>query len=281
MICETIDLYEYFGVPRGENGGGYLTAYARSRSPEIAEKLRPAMLVIPGGGYSIVSDRENEPIALRLLAEGYAAFSLVYTVHTPYPVPLLEGAMAMAYIRKEHEKYCVDPAKVAEMGFSAGGHLAGMLMTLYHDEHIQELLKEDAKLVRPDAAVLCYAVLSTGEITHGGTAQVISGGDPDLRAALSVPERVTKDCPPVFLWHTVNDGAVPVKNSVLMAEACAKAGVPFEMHLFEDGPHGLSLGDEETSGGEGDFMYRPDVQSWFPLMLSWLSSRRGFLVKKK
>lgn len=278
MIYERIDLYDYFKLPRGDRKGGYLTAYARSRNPEIKEKIRPAMLVVPGGGYEIVSDREGEPIAIRFVEQGYSAFVLNYTVRVPYPVPLIEAAMAAAYIRKEREKYFVDPEKVGVIGFSAGGHLAGMLATLYGEEPVLSALKGDAALVRPDAAVLSYAVLTTGEKTHEGTARNISGGDMRLRAALSIPDRVRKDNPPMFLWHTATDSAVPVENTFEMAKACAKAGVPYEVHVFEKGPHGISCADAETSDGEGQANCDSAVSVWLPLLFTWLS-RRGFTVR--
>ena len=107
MIFETVDLYAYFKIPRSGNGGegGYLAAYARTRVNNISEKSRPAMLVIPGGGYGHISAREGEPVALRFLAEGFSAFVLQYSINTAYPVPLLEAGMAVAYIKENAEKY--------------------------------------------------------------------------------------------------------------------------------------------------------------------------------
>ena len=281
MIYETVDLYKYFSVPRGARTGGYLTVYAHAAKKETHPKVRPAMLVIPGGGYAMVSEREGEPIALTFLHAGYNAFCLAYTVNTPYPTPLVEGAMATAYIRLEAEKYGTDPAKVGVIGFSAGGHLAGMLATMFDDESVRTALKEHAALVRPDAAVLSYAVLTTGEMTsHGGTAQVISGGDPVLREKLSLEKRVTPRSVPAFLWHTATDGAVPVENSILMALAYRKHKVPFELHVYEEGVHGLSLSTEETSDGKDTPSYNESVQSWVSLALTWLKTR-GFEIKTK
>lgn len=276
MITKTIDLYAEFHAERGTNKGGYLTVLSRAEDPEIAKKSRPAVLVIPGGAYCFVSSREGEPVAVRFLAEGYAAFILDYSVFTAYPVPLIEGAMALAYIRREHERYCVDPDKVCVIGFSAGGHLAGMLTTMFGDEHLSFL----GGTVRPDASVLCYPVLTTDGDTHADTAKYISGGDEELKKKLSVVDRVTKDCPPVFLWHTADDDCVPVQNSLRMAEACRAAGVPFELHIYESGIHGLSLADDETSDGEGVMHYNAHVAQWIAAALGWLKYR-GFTVRKK
>lgn len=281
MIFETIDLYESFKIPRGKNGGGQLRIYARSPFPEIDEKIRPAMLVVPGGGYSFVSEREGEPVALDFLSAGYTAFVLNYTVDTAYPVPLVEAAMAMAFIRKNAAKYGVDTDHVAAVGFSAGGHLVGMLATHYEDACVKEALKGDASLVRPDAVILSYAVLTTGKKTsHGGTSKVISGGDKALREFLSLEKCVKPTAPPAFLWHTYEDELVPVDNTLLMAQAYLDAGVPFEVHIFEHGHHGLSLADVEVTKDKTTSGYLPAVQVWTTLARNWLGSR-GFEVKAK
>ena len=281
MLYETIDLYEYFSLPRGKNEGGKLTVYAHEHKVKICDKVRPAMLVVPGGGYSFVSERENEPIAIAFFGAGYVAFSLEYTVNTPYPVPLIEGAMAMAFIRLEAEKYGVNPAQVGVIGFSAGGHLAGMLATMFDDEAVCAALKKNAALVRPDAAILSYAVLTTDEkTTHGGTARMISGGDKALREKLSLEKRVTDKSSPAFLWHTVTDGAVPVENALLMALAYRQAGVPFELHIYEEGVHGLSLATLETCDSTDSPSYNESAQSWVQLALTWLK-HRGFAILTK
>lgn len=279
MILETIDLYEYFGVPREKNTAGRLTVYARERNLEIKEKLRPAMLVIPGGGYTWVSLREAEPVAMNFLHAGYSAFTLDYTVNTPHPVPLLEAAMAMVYIRENAAKYFVDPEHVAAVGFSAGGHLCGSLATLFNDDCVKKALGKRAELVRPDAVLLSYPVITTGIATHSGSADTISGGNPELRAAMSLENRVTKDSVPAFIWHTFEDDCVPVQNALLMAEAYLKAGVPFDLHVFEKGWHGMSTVTAEVTDGE----YPEGIAraaEWTRLALSWLSSR-GFKVRVK
>lgn len=276
MFYEKIDLYQHFSLARPAAGAGVLTVYCREQYGDLGKKLRPAMLVIPGGGYEMVSAREGEPVAMQFLGAGYAAFVLEYTVKTPYPVPLIEGAMAMAYIRENAQKYGVDPAKVGAAGFSAGGHLAGMLATLYADEHIRAALGERA--VRPDAVILSYAVLTTATATHGGTAERISGGDPALRAKLSPETCVTKNSSPAFIWHAAEDDCVPVESSLLYAQACRAAGVPFELHIFEKGWHGTSVSTIETESSEASLARVAHLGAWFPLSLTWLKSR-GFGVQ--
>lgn len=269
----TVNLYDYFSLPHRDSGT--LTYYVAEENTENAPKKRPAILVIPGGAYLMVSQRESEPVALAFLDRGYDAFVLGYSTKTPYPAPLLEAAMAMVYIRENAKKFLLDREHVAAIGFSAGGHLAGMLATLFDDEHISSLLGERAALVRPDAAVLSYPVISTGTCTHGDTAATISGGDEKLRAALSLEKRVKKNSVPAFIWHTFEDGAVPVENSVLMGNAYRANGVPFELHIFERGCHGLSL---HTPGVTDEAPFVPlTADAWFELAIRWLASR-GFSV---
>ncbi len=279
MIYETIDLYDYFKIKRGGATGGYLTAYARSQLSELYRKTRPAILVIPGGGYGMISGREGEPVALEFLSKGYAAFQLEYTVETAYPVPLNEAVMAMRFIRENAARFQIDSALVAAIGFSAGGHLAGLLSTVAEEE-AQRAVGVSDKLVRPDAAILSYPVITMREeLTHEGTKRIASDGgriDCDL---LSVEKRVTKECPPCFIWHTAADTCVPVENSLLLASACRSEGVPFSLHIFERGWHGLSLCNEETGGQTPEDAEHVRVGKWAELALSWLSSR-GFSVKE-
>ncbi len=279
MIYEEIDLYEYFSVPRNGADGGILTAYVASGNGEIPARVRPAMLVIPGGAYCIVSAREGEPVAVRFMSKGYGAFRLRYTVNSAYPVPLIEAAMAMVYIRENAEKYSLDGEHVAAIGFSAGGHLTGMLGTLFGDEAIVRALgARRAELVRPDAVVLSYPVVTLGEYAHETSARVISGGDETLKKRLSVENCVTEQSSPAFLWHTVGDGSVPVANSLILANAYLAKGVPFEAHLFEKGNHGLSLANEETEATSEGIQAKAHVRPWVDLALTWLKGR-GFEVK--
>ena len=281
MICETIDLYQYFGLEKQEGREGTLTTYVpHSIENELRPKLRPGMLVIPGGGYRMRSDREKEPVALAYLQEGYCTFTLDYSVSTAYPAPLIEACMAMIYLRENAAKYHLDPAHIAAIGFSAGAHLAGMLSMLYEEPEIVSVLGERAKNARPDAVVLSYPVITMGERTHGGTRDVITGGREELLQRLSLENRVSKKAAPAFLWHTQEDDCVPVENSLLLAAAYRKAGVPFAMHIFEHGPHGLSLISPETNDQtEYDTQLAP-VGKWLPLSLDWLKSR-GFSVRPR
>ena len=242
-------------------------------APDYPTRKRPAMLVIAGGGYGCVSPREKECIALAYVAQGFAAFTLEYSVAPiRFPAQLIEGAMAMAYIRENSDKFGVKPDKVAAIGFSAGGHLTGMLATLFDHAAVKAVLKEKSALVRPDAVILSYPVITSGEKAHRGSFDNLCGQDnAKLQAELSLENAVTENSSPAFIWATVNDELVPSENSLYMALAYKKAGVPFELHIFENGVHGLSLATEET-----DWINKP-VQQWLPLSVTWLKGR-GFIL---
>lgn len=271
MICEKIDLYEYFGVKRKGNEEGYLLTYVRTPIKEVPERRRPAMLVCPGGGYQYRSNREAEIIALEYLQKGFSSFIVEYTCQTAYPTPLIEACMAVAYIRQNADKYEVDPTHIAAIGFSAGGHLACMLATLYNAKEVVEVLGDGSKLCRPDGVILSYPVVTMGEKTHEGTRNNITGGDAKLKNALSIENCVNENSVPAFIWHTATDQAVPVENSLMLAMAYKKAGVPFALHIFEKGVHGLSLCNRETNGS-GLEESIASVGKWVELSIDWLKT---------
>ncbi len=274
MKTEKIDLYGYFNVERPEGASGYLTTMLLDEYDFAEGRLRPAMLVIAGGGYAMVSQREKEPVAMKYLAEGFNCFVLNYSVSpVSFPYQLVEGAMAMAYIRKNAKKLGVDNDHVSAVGFSAGGHLCGMLATLFNAPELYDTLGKDAEYCRPDAVILSYPVITSGEKAHKGSIENLSGGDESLYERLSLEKQVTKNSSPAFIWTTVDDMCVPMENSMYMARAYKANGVPFELHVFESGQHGLSTAELET-------LYENiPVQSWVQLSLTWLKNR-GFKIKK-
>lgn len=244
MKVEIVNVYEARGFAAPENTVGRLTCYHVATSAQVSPgRRKPAVLILPGGGYARTSAREMEPVALRFLARGYAAFVLEYSCapHS-FPTPLREAAMAMAYIRENCAAYEVDPAMVTAIGFSAGGHLCGMLGTLYDCEELADIAHWSQ--IRPDALGLNYPVAVSWGPTHEGSFENISGGDEALRARLSLDKLARSDMPPVFLWHTRDDGSVPCRNSLVLAKALDEAGVDFSMHIYRKGKHGLSTADE-------------------------------------
>lgn len=275
MRYQVIDLYDYFGLERPEGGKGLLTCMVIEAPGGMRELRRhPAILILPGGGYAYVSDREAEPVALRYMAKGFCAFVLDYSVApVRYPAQLVEAAMAMAYIRLEAEAFHIAPEKVASLGFSAGGHLCGCLATIYDEVPVRAALQERSTLARPDAAVLAYPVITTGEKGHADSFYNLCGEDEDLKARLSLETRVTQHAAPVFLWHTVADATVPVKNSLLLAMAYEQQGVPFTLHVFEQGRHGLSTADSAVYALNELPQVSLGVADWIGMSIDWLFER--------
>ena len=179
-------------------------------------------------------------------------------------------------MRENAAKYCIEKSKIAVIGFSAGGHLSELLATVKEDE-ISDVLGELAKYARPDAAILSYPVVTMADsITHEGSQRVISRNGAINSDKLSLERRVISDSTPAFICHTSEDGCVPVENSFLLASAYRKAGVPFSLHIFEKGWHGLATADIEVNNELYPFMSR--VKEWIPLAVSFLRAH-GFEVE--
>lgn len=275
MKQDYVNLYAYFSLPAPAGAAGTLQVYL----PHIADNrniLRPAVLVIPGGGYHNVSQRESEPVALHFLTQGYCAFILTYSCSPHrFPVALQEAAMAMAYIRQNAADFQIDPCMIAAVGFSAGGHLCGCLGTMYDCPETKQLALPCS--ARPDALGLCYPVAISWGKTHEGSFRALAQEDEALKARLSLDKQVHKDMPPVYLWHTRNDGVVPVRNSLVLAAALEEAGVDFAMHIYPNGPHGLSTADETVYTVLPQFS--ADIPNWLREMLGFFREK-GFQLHK-
>ena len=216
---------------------------------EEAER-RPMMLVVPGGGYGFVSPAEGEIVARAFYEKGWQAAVLTYTTDLLHLSPVLDQARkdlcrAMRILRSSAGRIGTDPDAIALCGFSAGGHLCADVCINGEDVPDRDRLY-DAVSPRPDAAVLCYPVITSGKYAHQGSFIALLGRDASKEAleAVSLEKHVHPDVPPCFLWATEDDGSVPVQNTYLFAEALEKAGVPHEMHTFPHGRHGLSLANE-------------------------------------
>lgn len=267
MICETIALRkEEKGVKTPT-----LTTYVLYDPLEINRK-RPAVLICPGGGYAMCSPREAEPIAMKFTAAGYQAFVLDYSVApAKYPAALEEASEAMVLIREKAEKWSVDADKIAVCGFSAGGHLAGSLATCWSEGDFVAFGGKN----RPNAAILCYPVLTAGKFAHRGSFENLLPDANDQAAldSVSIEKHVSDKTPPTFLWHTVEDNCVPVENSLLMAAELQKAHIPFELHIYPQGGHGLSLVNSEVCAEQQN--YYPHLATWMPLAIEWLDNLFG------
>lgn len=266
MIYETIKL--------GDFEEASLIPLCITNTTELSQEPRRAVIVCPGGGYRMLSDREAEPIALQYLAAGFATFILRYGVEENAANwrPLKQIALAMRYVRENAEKYNVNPDYVFTCGGSAGGHLAASLGILWNSPVLDEVAEGAARdIVRPTGMILSYPVITTGEWTHPGSTQRLCGAaDPTdaQRAPFSLEKHVTDATSPAFIWHTFDDKVVPVQNSLMLADAMNRAGVPFEMHIFPAGPHGLALCNEQTAKGRPE-QIRPNVEKWIELSIRW------------
>ncbi len=243
MRTVTLDLYRAYALPRPAGAAGVLRAWVTETPAKVsAARRRPAVLILPGGAYRWTSPREAEPVALRFAAAGYVPFVLDYSCAPhAFPVALREAAFAMRAIRERAADCEVDPQMVAALGFSAGGHLCGTLGTLYDAPEVADI--GPAALLRPDALALCYPVTLGHAPTHDESIENITGGDPALKKRLSLEALVRPDMPPVFLWHTRDDGAVPSCGTLVLGQALCEAGVDFALHIYRHGRHGLSTAD--------------------------------------
>lgn len=246
--------------------------YFLNLSPEIPVSKRPTVVVCPGGAYAFTSDREAEPIAMRLNAVGINAVVVRYSVAPArFPTALLEVATAVKYIRKEGVKYGCDPDKIFVIGFSAGGHLTASYGNFWSKPFVAEAMGCESNLLRPNGQILSYPVISSGPYAHHDSIKNLLGERYEAeKESMSLENFVTEDTPPTFIWHTLADDCVPVENSLFMVSALRKAGIKTEFHLFPEGGHGLSLCDEVTSNHPEQLM--PHVAKWFDLAVEFIKS---------
>lgn len=231
-------------------------------------ELRPGMLVCPGGAYVFCSPREGEPIAFRYLSEGFNCFILDYSTHKKYPVPQLELAAAFSYIRSHEKEFDLLPNSLSIAGFSAGGHLVGSY-GLFYKEFAKELKIND-KMLRPLSIVMGYPVTVMNADTHQETRDTITGGEEELKTKLSIPNHITKDYPPTFVWATKDDQLVPYQNTALLYEALKKNKVLSECHIFESGWHGASLANRSCYRKGEITKKMKDIRDWVSLSADFI-----------
>ncbi|NLZ52568.1 MAG: alpha/beta hydrolase [Thermoanaerobacteraceae bacterium] len=272
-------------IPLDEKGEAYINTYVIEDSKQFQTgKIRPAVVICPGGGYSYIADRESEPVALRYLTHGFHAFVVHYSCGEKalYPKPLVDLAKSMAIVRKNSEEWHIDPDKIVVIGFSAGAHLASMLGTNWNKEWLKKITGFDPQEIKPNALILGYGIYDFNEKGDGQNKNKIREEDATLYQRIfgtsdPTEEQVEKLCPikhisqstpPTFIWHTFMDELVPVGNSLKFAQALNENNVPFELHIFQDGPHGLSLANETVERGK-DFV-NPHVAKWHLLSAEWI-----------
>ncbi len=240
--------------------------------PEADQATGAGIVVCPGGGYgALAMDHEGHQVAKWLNSIGVGAFVLKYRLGPRYrhPAPLQDAQRAMRYVRAHAGEWKIDPDRLGIMGFSAGGHLASTLATHFDAGDPKSEDPIERQSCRPNFAVLCYPVISfTEEFGHTGSKRNLLGPDPDPKLVenLSNEKQVTPETPPTFLFHTGEDKGVPVENSLAFYQALRKAKVPAELHVYQDGPHGVGLAPG-----------RPGLSTWKDRLADWLKNS-GFLT---
>lgn len=304
MIHEIMYLYE-------ERTDVTLTTYILSDSKEmLAGGKRPAVLICPGGAYLGCSDREAEPVAMAFNAMGYHTFVLRYTTYggevfekgfegmvpkkqCQHPAPMQEIGLAMLKIKKHAKEWLVDENRVAICGFSAGAHNCAMYATHWHTPMINDLAENQKEMFRPAACILGYCLSDYSYMKEytlqdaGAVAMFEASNLSFLGEKEASKERlievspawyVTKETPPVFLWATAADELVPVQHSIRMAYALAEQKVPFEIHIFEEGAHGLSLATQASAAFVSQV--NEDAAKWVQLADAWLKKRFALVLQE-
>lgn len=268
-----------------EYPGATITAYIVDNTPELKLLPRRAVVVCPGGGYHFLSDREAEPIVMQFLAANMNVFLLRYTVGQQKTetnagavgyAPLIEAGLAIKFVRDHAAEYSTDPEKVFILGFSAGGHVAASAGTLWNIPEVRDAIGVSAGecpegINRPDGTILCYPVITGGDKAHKGSVKNFSGHndltDEDIER-FSLELHVDDTTAPAFIWHTASDATVPVENSLMYATALSAHKIPFELHVFPAGKHGLSLCNEFTYS-QNPASIVPHAACWIDLAVRW------------
>lgn len=276
LLCLTPSQNDHPDIPLWDGPAPMAKGEGAEDRPDIrvwlakgAKDKAPAVLVVPGGGYGgLANDHEGKQIAEFLNARGVHAFVLKYRLGPKYshPVPWLDASRAVRLIRSRASEWKVDPSRLGIWGFSAGGHLTSTVVTQFDKGNPEASDPVEKQSSRPDFAVLCYPVISMEPpLTHMGSRRNLLGAnpDPELAKSLSNQNRVRADTPPCFILHTAADAAVPVGNAIVFYQACIDKKVPAELHIFQDGPHGVGL-------AKGN----PILKVWPELLWKWLERHK-------
>ena len=266
--------YARAGLEKG-SAAPKLYTYVLEDSPEMPQnKKLPALIICPGGGYAMTSDREAEPIALRFCTLGFQCFVVRYTVAPMrFPGALMELSQAVATVRAHAEEWHVDENAIFVCGFSAGGHLAASLGVFWNRPFLTEALGFTQQENKPNGVILSYPVITSGEHAHHESIKNLLGERYDKqRELVSLEKQVTEETAPTFLWHTYEDTCVPVENALLFATALREKHIPLEMHIFPYGWHGLSEATPLT--GNNDAELARQISIWPDMAAAWMKSLR-------
>lgn len=270
-------IYEKIMLPTTASGAIPMDIYMPNVSHEIdSEIVRPTVIVCPGGGYEFTSEREGEPLALRLAAYGFNACVVWYRVKPDtFPAEYQDAASAVGYMRKHAQQYHVDTNRISIMGFSAGGHLAACLGTMWEEAELIAPLGYTPEDVKPNSMVLGYPVITYRFADERGITprcflNLTGSKDCADYERFSLDKRVSQSTPPTFIWSTWDDEIVPIQNSLVFADALQKNGVPAELHIFPHGAHGSSLSDDTVYKNRGDAV--PELSCWIDLAIRFLKN---------
>ena len=272
MKYEVLHLKDYYPFLGDEGRDPKVEVYLPFNMTEMHREndKRPCMIVCPGGGYGFISQREAEPIALQFLPQGYNVFTITYSIAPHrFPTQLCEVAALMELIYKNADEWNCDTEKIAIIGFSAGGHLAAHYSTMFDCKEVREVFPESKSV---NASVLCYPVISVVGGHIGSFHNLIGKQDisPEETEYFSCEKNVKDTTPPAFIWHTAEDTCVPVKNSLMYAGALSEHKVPFELHIYPFGAHGLSTCDGQTLDCVDK--KQEHVKAWLESLEKWLKS---------
>lgn len=274
MKYEKIHLKDYFPFLGENNCDPTVEIYLPYNMTEMKrqDRKRPCMVVCPGGGYGMCSQRESEPIALHFLPEGYNVFVITYSVNpNRFPTQIREVAALMELIYSKADEWNCDTNRILIGGFSAGGHLAAHYSTMYDCKEVREVFPESKAV---NGSVLCYPVITADpSYSHKGSFINLTGRSTPTEEDInyfSCDRNVKENTPPAFIWHTAADNAVPVTNSILYATSLSKFKIPFELHIYPYGQHGLSTSDAQTLDNADTSPLYPHVKAWIDSLKKWL-----------
>ncbi len=251
-----------------------LKTYISEDEPELQAPPRPAVIVCPGGAYLFLSDREGEPVVKEYFAKGFNCFLLHYSIapNAAFPTPLQDISRAIIHIKEHAAEYNVNPDRIFVCGFSAGGHLAASIGTMWHKDFAKPTPDMPFGANKPFGMILCYPFITVGgEHTHIECTDNITGHNPTPENCEKYsPERqVSSETVPAYIWTTCFDDCVDVENSLMMATALSKEKIPYELHIFQHGPHGAVLFNEETSAGGQKRLIHADSAEWIAESVRW------------
>lgn len=260
-------LYEKIQFDK-DNEDAFLEVYVADK---VGSFTRNAILVMPGGGYSnICSEREGEPIAMAFMPYGYNSFVLHYSVgKEPFPLQLIQASKAIKHIKDNSEKYNIDPEKVFVVGFSAGGHLAASIGTMWDKKEIYEKIDMPYGYNKPAGMMLIYPVISA-EYHKRSFQNLLMEENFSLEEIkeCSIENHIGENACPAYIMHISNDEKVDVKNSLVLAEKLSLNNIKFEMHIYPDAPHGVALGNKITMCGIKKFD-NVSIAEWVKNAVRW------------